>query len=440
GTSAFAKTGLTSVTIPNRVTSIGSSAFDRCGDLTSVTIGSGVTSIGNFAFTYTGLTSVTIPDSVKTIGNNAFANTGLTSVTIGSGVTSIGYSAFAYTSLTSVIIPDSVKTIGNSAFQYCGDLTTVTLGSGVETIGQNAFRDCGKLTSVTIPVSVKKIDHSAFLNCTDVTYECCEDKWAKIDISSIAFASGCTVTFDYTTYSEADIHWHKCNNCEFETAKESHTPADDGDCTTDVTCSVCGWVTSEGADSHTGGTATCTAQAVCEVCGTSYGELAAHSHSSDWSSDAADHWHECGVCDDKADLAAHSGGTATCAAQAACEVCGTSYGELAAHSHSSDWSSDAADHWHECSVCNDKADLAAHSETTVGAKAATASQKGYTGDTVCSVCGYEIAKGKDIPLKSDSSPATGDESGAALWLTLLLASSAGLAAAGYRGRKRKAAR
>ena len=96
---------LTSVTIPNSVTSIGDSAFEKCLNLTSVTIGNGVTSIGDHAFYICrSLTSITIPDSVTSIGELAFYGcSSLTSVTIGNGVTSISIAAFDYCrSLTSV--------------------------------------------------------------------------------------------------------------------------------------------------------------------------------------------------------------------------------------------------------------------------------------------------------------------------------------------------
>ena len=67
--------GLTSVTIPNSVTSIGNGAFYGCSGLTSITIPNSVTSIGHFAFNYcSGLTSVTIPNSVTSIGNYAFSS------------------------------------------------------------------------------------------------------------------------------------------------------------------------------------------------------------------------------------------------------------------------------------------------------------------------------------------------------------------------------
>ena len=73
---------MTSITIPNSVTSIGDYAFGICEGLTSITIPNSVTSIGKGAFnTCSGLTSVTIPNSVTSIGDYAFfACTGLTSV------------------------------------------------------------------------------------------------------------------------------------------------------------------------------------------------------------------------------------------------------------------------------------------------------------------------------------------------------------------------
>ncbi len=80
------------------VTSIGDDAFTSCSYLTSVDIPDSVTSIGNswHLLSATGLTSVDIPDSVTSIGNGAFSGCDdLTSVTIPDSVTSIGNYAFS---------------------------------------------------------------------------------------------------------------------------------------------------------------------------------------------------------------------------------------------------------------------------------------------------------------------------------------------------------
>ncbi|MBQ4420942.1 MAG: leucine-rich repeat domain-containing protein [Bacteroidales bacterium] len=164
--------GLTSVTIPNSVTSIGSSAFSGCTGLTSVTIGNSVTSIGEYAFGgCTGLTSVTIPNSVTSIGNYAFYGcTGLTSVTIPNSVTSIGdYAFYNCANLTSIVIPESVTSIGSSAFHGCTDLTSVTIPNSVTSIGDYAFYGCTSLTSITIPNSVTSIGKDAFFGCANLT-------------------------------------------------------------------------------------------------------------------------------------------------------------------------------------------------------------------------------------------------------------------------------
>ncbi len=120
--------GLTSITIPDSVTSIEHGAFSNCTGLTSITIPNSVTSIGQSAFNDSGLTSITIPNSVTSIGDNVFTRcNNLASITIPDSVTSIEYAAFySCTGLTSITIPDSITSIGNSAFDSCKSLASVT--------------------------------------------------------------------------------------------------------------------------------------------------------------------------------------------------------------------------------------------------------------------------------------------------------------------------
>ena len=164
--------GLTSLTIPSGVTSIGYRAFKGCSGLTSLTLSSGVTAIGKEAFYgCSGLTSLTIPSSVTEIGELAFEGcSGLTSMTIPSSVTSIGWGAFAEcTGLTSLTIPSSVTSIGWSAFSGCSGLTSLTIPSCVTWIGSETFRGCSGLTSLTIPSSVTLIGCEAFSGCSGLT-------------------------------------------------------------------------------------------------------------------------------------------------------------------------------------------------------------------------------------------------------------------------------
>lgn len=66
------------------------------------------------------------------------------------------------------------------------------------------------------------------------------------------------------------------------------------------------------------------------------------------------------------------------------------------------WSSNANGHWHACAACGDRLDYAEHTSTVENEKKATCTEEGYTGDTVCSVCGFAIAKGETIPATGHS--------------------------------------
>ena len=222
---------LTSVVIPDSVTSIGTQAFYMCSSLTSVVIGNSVTSIGDIAFYWcTSLTSVVISNSVTSIGDLAFCNcSSLTSVVIPDSVTSIGNHAFAgCSSLTSIVIPDSVTSIGGAAFGDCTSLTKITVNAdndyyssingnlyskdgkafiqyacgkndrefiisdSVTSIGDGAFSGCSNLTSIVIPDSITSIGYDAFSGCSGLTSVVIPDSVTSIGSYAFYYCSGLT--------------------------------------------------------------------------------------------------------------------------------------------------------------------------------------------------------------------------------------------------------
>lgn len=161
-----------SVTIPQKVTSIGKKAFYDCKNLTTLVLGEDIQTIGNYAFECcTSLTGVTIPQSVTSIGYSAFEGCTALDPLIINGPTLIGEHAFTgCKSLTSLTLYDDIQTIGNFAFVGSTSLKTVTLPKNLTSIGEYAFARCSELESITIPEKVKTINSKTFADCSNLEY------------------------------------------------------------------------------------------------------------------------------------------------------------------------------------------------------------------------------------------------------------------------------
>ncbi len=199
-----------SVILTNSVHSLGSRAFARCTNLEEITLSNNLTSIEDITFSYAGITSIVIPQGVTSIGSSAFGNCEhLSSVVIPEGVVSIGQGAFSGCyALEQLSIPSTLTTIRDGAFNSLRSLKYITVANGngkydsrnscnalVETstnkiirgckntiipntitaIEDLAFNNCRALTNITIPANVESIGGNAFYGCdglTSVTIDC----------------------------------------------------------------------------------------------------------------------------------------------------------------------------------------------------------------------------------------------------------------------------
>jgi hypothetical protein len=142
GDYAFANNmGLSNVTGAESVTKIGNAAFANCMNLTSISIPNSVISLGDSALSNCGLTNLTIPDGVTTIGQWAVAFCrSLTNITIGNGVTDIGTMAFnGCDALKQIVMGNSVAKMGGSAFISCIQLKSVCFLGNAPILGAGVF-------------------------------------------------------------------------------------------------------------------------------------------------------------------------------------------------------------------------------------------------------------------------------------------------------------
>jgi len=193
---AFVKCGaLTSISIPNSVTSISIMCFNGCAMLNNVSLPASLTYLGDNAFMdCISLDSIAIPAGVISVNYSCFSGctalktvvflgstlslvdqcftncSSLQNITLPASLTSIGAFTFdGCTSLATIDIPAYVTAIPMGAFKDCSSLLKVTMPSTLTSIGDNAFNGCKKLQSFTVPISLTNIGSSAFADCSSLS-------------------------------------------------------------------------------------------------------------------------------------------------------------------------------------------------------------------------------------------------------------------------------
>lgn len=158
--SAFAGTGITSVTIPSSCSVIGQGAFKGCSSLKSVTMNGGVLSVDGMAFqNCTSLTTINWSSRLQSIGSQAFSGC---------------------SSLKNVTLPTSVQSVYNSAFKNCTSLTKVVLSPKMHCVENNTFYGCTGLSSIEIYGNMAYIGGGALYNCNalkDVYFHGTKAEW-----------------------------------------------------------------------------------------------------------------------------------------------------------------------------------------------------------------------------------------------------------------------
>ena len=277
----------------------------------------------------------------------------------------------------------------------------------------------------------KKIETSKYLakagSCTEAAeyyYACsvCSEKGTTTYVGSSAKGH----VYGDKWYTDANNHWHECNNCIDKKDLAAHTPGAAATETTPQTCTTCGYVIKAALGHEHKFATTYSSDAKnhwyeCD-CGEK-AEVKAHTYDNDcdadcngcgyvrtvthtfgeWVSDANNHWKECS-CGEKAEVAAHTpGAEATETTPQTCTVCNHVLKEAAGHTHNygTEWKSNSEKHWHEC-PCGGKLDEAAHTFDNGVVKEEATTEKEGTKVYTCE-CGYEktetIAK-LEAPAKS----------------------------------------
>ena len=189
----------TQITLPKSVTRIGRYGIAICSKLTGMSIPKSVTEIGDFGLAGDGLTAVTLPDGLQSLGRGAFDTcTSLTNTTLPAAITAVPGKCFANcTKLLNVKYAGTVTAIGEHAFEGCKSLTTAPIPETVTELGASAFTGCTALTDVTLPAGVTAIPEDCFRGCIALKDMKLPGTVTRVGLNAF---TGCTALKDVRCY------------------------------------------------------------------------------------------------------------------------------------------------------------------------------------------------------------------------------------------------
>ena len=153
----------------NKVTAIGPECFRGNAKITTINVPEGITSIGDYAFeACSGVTSLTLPASLETIGKSAFSGDAqLREIDIPKNVSKIGDGAFLYCmAVKSITGGEGLTELGQFVFAGCESVFSMDLSkSGLKALPDRTFCNCTRLFEVKLPDSIETVGKRAFSNC-----------------------------------------------------------------------------------------------------------------------------------------------------------------------------------------------------------------------------------------------------------------------------------
>lgn len=179
------------IVIPNSVIGINSSVFQNCSNLKNISLPNSVTNIDGSCFSgCTSLKGVTLPNSLTQVGTNLFYNcynliyakisnslikmnnnmfngcSLLKEIKIPNSVTEFGYNVFFNClSLESISMSNNVTIFGYGCFSQCKGLKEVTLSNNLTSLSTEMFNQCASLENITLPSGITSFGNSVFSGC-----------------------------------------------------------------------------------------------------------------------------------------------------------------------------------------------------------------------------------------------------------------------------------